>query len=196
MVVRRRPLPTRKARSGAPTGAVPHLTHVDRHGTARMVDVGGKDESARRALAEGSVRLSRGTLARVRAATIEKGDVLGTARIAGIAAVKRTADLIPLCHPLRIDGVRVDLTLVPGGVRIRAEVKARDRTGVEMEALTAVAVAALTVYDMTKAVDKAAEVTGIRLLEKDGGKSGPWRRTSALAAGSVARRRRGRARGR
>lgn len=173
----------------------PRLTHVDRRGAARMVDVGAKAETARRALAEGFVSLSKAALALVRANAIEKGDVLGTARIAGIAAVKRTADLIPLCHPLRIDGVRLDLDLVPGGVRIRAEVRARDRTGVEMEALTAVAVAALTVYDMTKAVDKGGELLSIRLLEKDGGKSGPWRRLADGGGGALARRRRGGARG-
>jgi len=160
-----------------------------------MVDVGCKVETARRALAEGLVLLSRTALALVRANAIAKGDVLGTARVAGIAAVKRTADLIPLCHPLRIDGVRLDLALVPRGVRIRAEVSAHDRTGVEMEALTAVAVAALTVYDMVKAVDKGTEVTGVRLLEKDGGKSGPWRRAGEGRRKALARTRRGRARG-
>ncbi len=160
-----------------------------------MVDVGGKVETARRALAEGFVLLSRTALALVRANAIAKGDVLGTARVAGISAVKRTADLIPLCHPLRIDGVRLDLTLVAGGVRIRAEVSARDRTGVEMEALTAVAVAALTVYDMVKAVDKGMEVTGVRLLEKDGGKSGPWRRAGGGRRKAPARTRRRRTRG-
>ncbi len=160
-----------------------------------MVDVSGKGETARRALAEAFVRLSRTALALVRANAIEKGDVLGTARIAGICAVKRTAELIPLCHPLRIDGVRLALDLVAGGVRIRAEVFARDRTGVEMEALTAAAVAALTVYDMVKAVDKGTEVSGIRLLEKDGGKSGPWRRAPESRRPALARTRRGGTRG-
>jgi cyclic pyranopterin phosphate synthase len=114
----------------------------------------------------------------VRANAIAKGDVLATARLAGIQAAKRTADLIPLCHPLRIDAVDVSVVApARGPVRIRAEVRVRDRTGAEMEALTAVAVAALVVYDMVKAVDRAAAVEGIRLLEKAGGKSGPWRRS-------------------
>ena len=146
-----------------------------------MVDVGGKAETVRRALAEAFVSLSATARRRVRENSIEKGDVLATARIAGICAAKRTADLIPLCHPLRIDSVRVDLVLGGKGVAIRAEVRAQDRTGVEMEALTAASVAALTVYDMTKAVDRGAVIGPIRLLEKDGGKSGPWRRSLVRA---------------
>ncbi len=154
----------------------PVLSHVDAGGRARMVDVGGKSETDRRAVAEAFISLSITARRRVRENSIEKGDVLATARLAGISAAKRTAELIPLCHPLRIDSVRVDLTLGSKGVSIRAEVKAHDRTGVEMEALTAASVAALTVYDMTKAVDRGATIGPVRLLEKDGGKSGGWRR--------------------
>lgn len=153
------------------------LTHVDARGAARMVDVSRKGETERRAVAEGEVRVAAATLRLVRKNALAKGDVLATARLAGIQATKRAPDLIPLCHPLRIDGA--DVSVAPAGrdrVRIRAEVRARDRTGVEMEALTAVAVAALVVYDMVKAVDKGAEIRFVRLLEKDGGKSGPWRR--------------------
>ena len=140
-----------------------------------MVDVSAKPDTDRRAVAEGFVRLSREALRLVRANAMEKGDVLATARLAGIAGAKRTADLIPLCHPLRLDAIDVRPEAVAGGVRVRAEVRARDRTGVEMEALTAVAVALLTVYDMVKAVDRGARIERVRLLEKSGGKSGPWR---------------------
>lgn len=159
------------------------LTHVGRRGEARMVDVSGKSETDRRALAEGFVRLSAATLGLVRADRLKKGDVLATARLAGIGAVKRTADLIPLCHPLRVDGVTVDVAAVRGGVRVRADVRAHDRTGVEMEALTAVAVACLTVYDMVKAVERGAVVEHVRLLEKDGGRSGRWRRAGGRRRG-------------
>jgi cyclic pyranopterin phosphate synthase len=150
---------------------------VDARGAARMVDVSEKPETERRAVAEGAVRLSARARRLVRANALEKGDVLATARLAGIQAAKRAADLIPLCHPLRIDAVDVSVVAPPRGpVRIRAEVRVRDRTGAEMEALTAVAVAALVVYDMVKAVDRGAAIEGVRLLEKSGGKSGPWRR--------------------
>ncbi len=153
------------------------LTHVDARGAARMVDVSGKGETDRRAVAEGFVMLAPATLRLVRRNALAKGDVLATARLAGIQATKRTADLIPLCHPLRIDAVHVALRATRrDGIEIRAEVVARDRTGVEMEALTAVSVAALTVYDMVKAVDRGAEIRSVRLLQKSGGKSGPWRR--------------------
>jgi cyclic pyranopterin phosphate synthase len=159
------------------------LTHVDASGRARMVDVGEKPVTARRAVAEAEVRLSPEAARLVRSGGGKKGDVLGTARLAGIAAAKRTADLIPLCHPLRLDDVRVDLDLAAGGrVRLRAEVSARERTGVEMEALVAVGVAALTVYDMVKAVDRAAEIAFVRVLEKEGGRSGPWRRRAPRRA--------------
>jgi cyclic pyranopterin phosphate synthase len=141
-----------------------------------MVDVSAKADTARRAVAEGVVRLAAGTLRRIRADAMGKGDVLGTARLAGIQATKHTAALIPLCHPLAIDGVTVDVEPVRGGVRVTADVRARDRTGVEMEALTAVAVACLTVYDMVKAVDREAVLEKVRLLRKEGGRSGTWTR--------------------
>jgi cyclic pyranopterin phosphate synthase len=142
-----------------------------------MVDVTEKPETRRRAVAEGAVRVAAATMRLVRANAAEKGDVIGTARLAGIAAAKRTSDLIPLCHPLRVDAVEVEVAPRGGTtLAIRATVSARDRTGVEMEALTAVAVAALTVYDMVKAVDRGATIGPIRLLEKSGGASGPWRR--------------------
>lgn len=152
------------------------LTHVDASGAPRMVDVSAKPETARRALACATVHLHPQTLARVREGTVEKGAVLEVARIAGIMAAKRTPDLIPLCHPIRVSAVRVDV--VPVGedrIEIEAEVTAGDRTGVEMEALVAATTAALTVYDMLKAVEKGITISGVRLLEKDGGKSGPWR---------------------
>lgn len=154
------------------------LTHFDEAGRARMVEVGAKPETAREAVATGEVRMARATARRIADRRIQKGDVLAIARIAGIGAVKRAADLIPLCHPLRITGVDVDLTVGADRVRITAQVRAFDRTGVEMEALTAVAAAALTVYDMCKAVDRAMTLGEIRLEEKRGGKSGEWTRTS------------------
>jgi cyclic pyranopterin phosphate synthase len=141
-----------------------------------MVDVSAKAVTSRRAVAEGFVRLAPATLRLVRRDALAKGDVLATARLAGIQATKRTADLIPLCHPLAIDGVRVDVRPATGGLRVTAEVSARDRTGVEMEALTAVAVACLAAYDMVKAVDRGAQIERIRLLRKEGGASGRWSR--------------------
>ena len=152
------------------------LTHFDAKGQAHMVDVSGKDATERRALAEGWVRMSPETLA-LATGGAAKGDVLGTARLAGIMGAKRTADLIPLCHPLPLDKVSLDLEPDPDlpGIRIRATAKTSGRTGVEMEALTAVSVACLTIYDMLKAAEKGMEIGGIRLLEKDGGKSGAWR---------------------
>ena len=152
------------------------LTHFDAKGQAHMVDVSGKETTQRRALAEGWVRMSPETLA-LATGGAAKGDVLGTARLAGIMGAKRTADLIPLCHPLPLDKVSLDLEPDPDlpGVRVRATAKTSGRTGVEMEALTAVSVACLTVYDMLKAAEKGMEIVGIRLLEKDGGKSGEWR---------------------
>ena len=152
------------------------LTHFDAEGQAHMVDVTEKPATDRIATAEGHVRMQPATLALVLQGTAKKGDVLGVARIAGIMAVKRTADLIPLCHPLPVTKVAVDLTPDPDlpGVRVSATVRTLGQTGVEMEALTAVSVACLTVYDMVKAVDRAMRIEGIRLLLKDGGKSGRY----------------------
>ncbi|WP_439499069.1 cyclic pyranopterin monophosphate synthase MoaC [Bosea sp. (in: a-proteobacteria)] len=152
------------------------LSHLDAQGQAHMVDVGGKEETARIAIAEGRVVMQAATLAIVRDGDAKKGDVLGTARLAGIMAAKRTHELIPLCHPLLISKIAVDLTLDEAlpGVRIRAEVKMKGQTGVEMEALTAVSVACLTVYDMVKAVDRAMRIEDIRLVHKSGGKSGTF----------------------
>ncbi|HSK03295.1 MAG TPA: cyclic pyranopterin monophosphate synthase MoaC [Kofleriaceae bacterium] len=152
------------------------LTHFDDAGAARMVDVGAKPETARTAIASGSIAMARATAAAVRAGRIGKGDVLGVARLAGIGAAKRTADLIPLCHPLRLTGVDVELAVTGDAVAITATVRAFDRSGVEMEALAAVAAAALTVYDMCKAIDRGMVISEIRLEEKRGGKSGTWRR--------------------
>ncbi len=150
------------------------LSHIDEHGRAHMVDVGGKPVSARSAVARGEVHLQPQTMALIRAGLMKKGDVLTVAQIAGIQAAKRTAELIPLCHPLSIDQIRVDLELKDDlpGVEITARLNSSGKTGVEMEALTAVAVAALTVYDMVKAVEKTARIQNIRLVEKRGGMSG------------------------
>ena len=155
----------------------PTLTHLDESGAARMVDVGPKEVTRRRALARARVLMSADALVRVREGG-PKGDVLQVARIAGIQGAKRTADLIPLCHPLPLDSVVVDLEIVdePPSVVIHAEAWTSARTGVEMEAMTAATVAALTVYDMVKAVDKAMTIDGVVLLEKDGGRSGAYRR--------------------
>ena len=152
------------------------LTHIAASGEAHMVDVGDKIVTSRTAIAEGRVTMLPETLALVLAGDAKKGDVLGTARLAGIMAAKRTADLIPLCHPLLITKVTVDLTpdaSLPG-IHVRALVKVSGQTGVEMEALTAVSVACLTIYDMVKAADRGMQIEGIRLLEKMGGKSGHW----------------------
>ena len=152
------------------------LTHFDAAGRAAMVDVSAKDETARTATARGRIVMQPATLALIREGRAGKGDVLGVARIAGIMAAKKTSELIPLCHPLMISKVTVDLE--PEGedaVAIEATVTLSGRTGVEMEELTAVTVAALTVYDMAKAVEKTMRITNVRLLEKLGGKSGPWR---------------------
>lgn len=150
------------------------LSHMDAHGDARMVDVGEKAVTRRLAVAEGAVIMSPETLERVQAENLPKGSVLGTARIAGIMAAKRTSELIPLCHPIALSSVDVDFTLETAlpGVRIRATARTTAQTGVEMEALTAVSVAALTIYDMAKAVDKAMRLEGIRLVQKSGGQSG------------------------
>ena len=153
------------------------LSHLDARGEASMVDVSAKSATVRRALAEGRIVMSAAAFTAVRDAQIAKGDVIGTARVAGVMAAKRTAELIPLCHPLALSDVQVRFTLDEGAraVRCEAEVRTTGPTGVEMEALTAVSVALLTVYDMAKSADKAMRIEGIRLLAKDGGKSGPWR---------------------
>ena len=152
------------------------LTHIDETGAARMVDVSSKDVTARSAVASGRVLVSPDVIALLRGPGVAKGDALGVARIAGIMGAKRTPDLIPLCHPLAISGVTLDLEVADDAVEITATVKTTDRTGVEMEALTAVTVAALTVVDMIKAVDKAAVITDVRVEAKAGGRSGEWRR--------------------
>jgi cyclic pyranopterin phosphate synthase len=160
------------------------LSHVDESGAARMVDVSAKPETARIARAEGAIRMTLGALALVRENRVAKGDVLSVARVAGIMAAKRTADLVPLCHPLPISGVDVRLVLDDAlpGVRVEATLRTTGRTGVEMEALTAVSVALLTVYDMVKAVDRGMEIGSIVLLEKEGGASGVWRRSDDAGA--------------
>jgi cyclic pyranopterin phosphate synthase len=152
------------------------LTHFDDQGAAHMVDVSDKPATDRMAVAEGRVIMSAETLALVMQGTAKKGDVLGVARLAGIMGAKKTSDLIPLCHPLPVTKVALDLTPDPAlpGVLVRATVKTSGQTGVEMEALTAVSVACLTIYDMLKAVEKGMEISGIRLLRKEGGKSGTW----------------------
>lgn len=153
---------------------VPKLTHLDDSGRARMVDVGGKPETERVAIAKGEVLMKPATLDLIRLGSLAKGDVLTVARVAGIAAAKRTSDLIPLCHPLPLTHVEVDLALDEAlpGVVITASVRTFGRTGVEMEALTAVSVAALTVYDMAKAAEKTMRIQNVRLVEKRGGRSG------------------------
>ena len=152
------------------------LTHLDADGRPRMVDVTGKDVSARRAVAEGSLVMSPETLVRIQEGRTPKGDPLQVAELAGIMGGKRTADLIPLCHQLPGTSIRVTVEADPSlpGVRARAEARIAGQTGVEMEALTAVSVALLTVYDMVKAVDRSMRIQGVRLLEKEGGRSGHW----------------------
>jgi cyclic pyranopterin phosphate synthase len=153
------------------------LTHIDPAGTARMVDVSDKPETERSATAEGAVRMRPETLATILAGEAKKGDVIGVARIAGIMAAKRTHELIPLCHPLQLSKIDVDIVgddALPG-LRVIATARLTGRTGVEMEALTAVSVACLTVYDMAKAADRGMEIGDIRLVEKSGGRSGHWR---------------------
>jgi cyclic pyranopterin monophosphate synthase len=153
------------------------FSHLDGEGRARMVDVGKKGETERIAVAAGKVTMAPETLDRIVAGGVPKGDVLAVARIAGITGAKRTSDLVPLCHPLRITGVEVAFAAQDHGVlEVQATVRALDRTGVEMEALTAVTVAALTVYDMVKALDRSVVLGDIRLLQKAGGKSGDWER--------------------
>ena len=151
------------------------LTHLDEHGAARMVDVGAKPESQRRAVAEGRIRMSGEALAALWDGTGPKGDALATARIAGIMAAKKTGELIPLCHPLALDAVTVEFSRESDAIRVTATTSCTGRTGVEMEAMAAASVALLTLYDMGKAVDRAMVIEGVRLIEKAGGKSGHWR---------------------
>jgi cyclic pyranopterin phosphate synthase len=157
------------------------LTHLDEQGRARMVDVGDKPVSERTASAEGAVRMSREAFDLVAAQGLAKGDVLGVAEVAGTMGAKRTGELVPLCHPLSLDLVQVEARLEPElpGVRITVLAKATGRTGVEMEALTAVAVACLTVYDMVKAVDRGMVIEDVRLVSKSGGTRGDWRRSES-----------------
>ena len=153
------------------------LTHIDAKGAARMVDVSAKPATDRRATARGKLLLSRETLALIKEGRTPKGDVLGAARIAGIMAAKRTPDLIPLAHPLPLSHASVDLTFEPDGIAIEATVGTNGPTGVEMEALTAVTIAALTLYDMLKAIERGARLTDVRLVAKSGGRSGEYRAT-------------------
>jgi len=157
------------------------LSHLDDAGRARMVDVGDKPETERTASAEGLVRMSREAYERVTAQAVAKGDVLAVAEVAGVMAAKRTGELIPLCHPLGLDLVKVEVSLDPDapGVRVLATARVTGRTGVEMEALTAVSVACLTVYDMVKAIDRSMVIEGVRLLSKTGGARGDWRRSDS-----------------
>jgi cyclic pyranopterin monophosphate synthase len=153
------------------------LTHIGARGEARMVDVADKEATRRIAIAEGRVRMASSTLAAILAGDAKKGDVIGAARIAGIMAAKKTADLIPLCHPLSLSKVLIDIAPDAGlpGLTVRAEARCFGPTGVEMEALTAVSIACLTIYDMAKAIDRGMSVEAVRLVEKHGGKSGEWR---------------------
>lgn len=156
---------------------MPQLSHLDSSGHARMVDVSGKEVTARSATATGMVLLSAAAIAALREGTVPKGDALAVARIAGIQGAKRTPELVPLCHPIGLHSVGVDLEVLDRGVRITCTARTADRTGVEMEALTAVSVSALALIDMIKAVDPAAVITDVRVEEKTGGKSGTWRRS-------------------
>jgi cyclic pyranopterin phosphate synthase len=155
-------------------GGAPRLTHVDDRGQARMVDVSGKAVTVRRATARGRVLLSAEAVAALRGGTVPKGDALAVARIAGLQAAKRTPDLVPLAHPIAVHGVEVELEVADDGVDLAATVLTADRTGVEMEALTSVTVAALALIDMVKAVDKRARITDVRVVAKSGGRSGDW----------------------
>jgi cyclic pyranopterin phosphate synthase len=155
------------------------LSHLDEASRARMVDVSGKPETERTAVAEGLVRMSRDAFEQVASHAVAKGDVLAVAEVAGVMAAKRTGELIPLCHPLGLDQVTVEARLMPEvpGVQVTATAKVTGRTGVEMEALTAVSVACLTIYDMVKAVDRGMVIEGVRLMSKTGGTRGDWRRS-------------------
>lgn len=154
------------------------LTHLDSEGAARMVDVGGKPATARRAVASGIITMSPEALAAIRAGDAPKGDVLGTARLAGIMAAKRTGDLIPLCHPLGLEAVSVDFAFEDTAIRVTATASVTGKTGVEMEAMVAASVALLTIYDMAKAIDKGMVIAEVRLIAKSGGKSGDWKAPS------------------
>lgn len=158
------------------------LTHLDEQGNARMVDVGGKAETERVAIASGRIRMSAEALAAIRAGDAPKGDVLAAARIAEIMAAKRTAELIPLCHPLALDAVALDFAFEHDAVRATATASLTGKTGVEMEAMTATSVALLTIYDMAKALDKGMVIEDLRLIEKRGGKSGRWRAAESSGA--------------
>lgn len=151
------------------------LTHLDEAGNAAMVDIAGKPATERQAIAEGRITMSAEALAAIREGAVKKGDVLATARIAGIMAAKKTSELIPLCHPLMLSKVAIDFDFEAEGLRVTAMARLTGQTGVEMEALTAASVALLTIYDMAKALDKAMVISGVRLLSKSGGKSGDWR---------------------
>ena len=151
------------------------LTHLDSDGAALMVDVGGKAATARRAVASGRISMSAEALEAIRAGNAPKGDVLGTARIAGIMAAKRTGELIPLCHPLGLEAVNIDFAFEDSGIKATATASLTGKTGVEMEAMTAVSIALLTIYDMAKAIDKGMVISEVRLIAKTGGKSGDWK---------------------
>ena len=154
------------------------LTHTDASGRARMVDVSSKNESVRSAVATGAIRMSPSTLDAIRNNSLKKGDVLGVARIAGIMAAKKTSETIPLCHPIALTDIQIEFTLDDSlpGVRVQTVARTIDKTGVEMEALNAAAVALLTIYDMAKAIDRGMSITSIALIEKSGGVSGTWKR--------------------
>jgi cyclic pyranopterin monophosphate synthase len=154
------------------------LTHLDDSGAAHMVDVSAKADTLREAVAEGRISMSAEAIIAIRQGSAKKGDVLATARIAGIMAAKKTSELIPLCHPLLLSKISVDFSFEEYGIRTTATVRLTGQTGVEMEAMTAVSVALLTIYDMAKALDKAMVISGVRLLSKTGGKSGDWRITA------------------
>lgn len=156
-------------------GDASRLTHLGEDGAARMVDVGAKAATARRAVASGRIAMSQAVLGAIRAGNAPKGDVLGTARIAGIMAAKRTGELIPLCHPLGLEAVNIDFAYEDTAIRVTATASLTGKTGVEMEAMTAVSVALLTIYDMAKAIDKGMVIEGVRLIAKSGGKSGDWK---------------------
>jgi cyclic pyranopterin phosphate synthase len=159
------------------------LSHLDETGAARMVDVGKKADTARTAVAAGTIRMNAAALSAIRDGSGPKGDVLAAARIAGIMAAKKTAELIPLCHPLSLDAVTVDFAFIDAGIEVRATASLTGRTGVEMEAMTATSIALLTIYDMAKALDKGMVIQGVRLIAKTGGKSGDWRASPVAEAG-------------
>lgn len=156
-------------------GKSARLTHLDDAGAAHMVDVGGKPATARRAVASGVITMSADALAAIRAGNAPKGDVLGTARIAGVMAAKRTGELIPLCHPLGLEAVTIDFTYEEAAIRATATASLTGKTGVEIEAMTATSIALLTIYDMAKAIDKGMVIGEVRLIAKTGGKSGDWK---------------------